>query len=113
MSEVWTLTQAIDWLFGRCVEQYKANDLGAGLDVWFHQQSVPGIPPDPLLLRAFHVLKHQGIVTGHVVDADNGVICIRKLQLTNEAILKLEAAAAEEPDASPGPIGFSDDLAKR
>jgi hypothetical protein len=68
------------------------------------------MPPDGLVLRAFRVLERDGLVTGHVIDADNtDALWIRDLQLSDQGILQLEAAADSKPDDPRDSIGFSNE----
>lgn len=107
MSDQWTLHQAKDWIIGKCVERYRADPANPVFHIPFHQAPSPDAPPDGLVLRAFHILEEDGAVTGYVIDADNtGAIWIRNLQLSDQAVLRLEASANEETDEDRDPIGF-------
>lgn len=108
MATHWSLKQTIEWLWTACAERYFANPSDPAWHVAFHQSPSPGTPPDELILRAFRVLEKQGLVAGHVVDADNtAALCIRDLQLSDQGILQLEAAADPKPDDPRESIGFS------
>jgi len=110
MPRQWTLRQTIEWLWSSCAERYLANPADSGWHISFHQSPSPDTPPDELILRAFHVLERDGLVTGHVIDADNtDALWIRDLQLSNQGILQLEAAADPKPDDARESIGFSNE----
>jgi len=108
MPDQWTLPQVVDWLVNECVERYRSGPLDPGLHVSFHQGPSQGVPPDALVSRAFRILEGDGVVTGHVIDADNtDAVCIRDLQLTDRAILKLESSPDPGTDEGHAHIGFS------
>ena len=109
MAKQWTLKQTIEWLWNSCAERYLANPSDPGWHIAFHQLPSQGTPPDGLILRAFRVLETDGLVTGHVIDADNtDALWIRDLQLSDQGILRLEAAADSQPGAARSSIGFTD-----
>lgn len=110
MSDHWTLNQTIEWLWASCAKRYLANPSDPGCHIEFHQAPSLDTPPDGLVLRAFRVLEAQGLVTGHVIDADNtDALWIRDCQLSDQGILQLEAAADSKPDDPQDSIGFSNE----
>lgn len=110
MKEQWTLHEAREWMWGRCIEQYRADPANPVFHITFHKEVPPTVPPDSLLMRAFRLLEGEGLVTGHMVGADNTeAIAIRNLQLSDRAILGLEASASEGQREEKREIGFTTD----
>jgi hypothetical protein len=110
MARQWTLRQTIEWLWAACAERYIANPSGPAWHIAFHQSPSLDTPPDRLVLRAFRVLETDGLITGHVIDADNtDALWIRDLQLSDQGILQLEAAADSKQDDPRDSIGFSNE----
>jgi len=108
MEEQWTLHETREWMLDQCVEQYRANPSDPVLHIPFHQAPSPDTPPDGLILRSFHLLEEEGVVTGYVIDSDNaGAIWIRDLQLSSRAILQLQTSADREAGAGRQSIGFT------